>query len=137
MFLFIFETKRNSMSRGRAEREEDSESEAGSRLWAVSTEADTRLELTDCEIMTWAEVRRLTNWATPVPQLCPTLMQAYARVKREKSINWWSICFHLFLRHQLFFLPYTPLLPSYSLPQIWRKPLHIYLYILKTQHITK
>ena len=40
------------MSRGGAEREGDTESEAGSRLRAVSTEPDTGLELTRCEIMT-------------------------------------------------------------------------------------
>ena len=40
------------MSRGGAEREGDTESEAGSRLPAVSTEPDVGLELTNCEIMT-------------------------------------------------------------------------------------
>ena len=35
-----------------AEREGDTEAEAGSRLWAVSTEPDAGLELTSCEIMT-------------------------------------------------------------------------------------
>ena len=40
------------MSRGGAEREEDTESEAGSGLRAVSTEPDTGLELTNVEIMT-------------------------------------------------------------------------------------
>ena len=46
------------MSRGGAERERekerkrDTESEAGSRLRAVSTEPDTGLELTNCEITT-------------------------------------------------------------------------------------
>ena len=40
------------MSRGGAEREGDTESEAGSRLGAVSTELHMGLELTDCEIMT-------------------------------------------------------------------------------------
>ena len=43
---------RDSMSRGGAEREGDTESEAGSRLRAVSTEPDAGLELTDREIMT-------------------------------------------------------------------------------------
>ena len=33
-------------------REGDAESEAGSRLWAVSTEPDAGLELTNREIMT-------------------------------------------------------------------------------------
>ena len=58
---------RQSMSGGGAKREGDAESEAGSRLWAVSTEPDTGLELTDCEIMTWAEVGRSTDWATQAP----------------------------------------------------------------------
>ena len=40
------------MNRGRSEREGDTESEAGSRLRAVSTEPDAGLELTDREIMT-------------------------------------------------------------------------------------
>ena len=42
------------MSRGGAEREreQDTESEAGSMLCAVSTEPDMGLELINCEIMT-------------------------------------------------------------------------------------
>ena len=40
------------MRGGGAEREGDAESEAGSRLPAVSTELDVGLELTDREIMT-------------------------------------------------------------------------------------
>ena len=40
------------MTRGDAEREGDTESEAGSRLRAVSTEPDAGLELMDREIMT-------------------------------------------------------------------------------------
>ena len=39
------------MSRGGAERDGDTESEAGSRLRAVSTEPDVGLELTNREIM--------------------------------------------------------------------------------------
>ena len=50
--MFIFE--RQSVSEGGAEREREgvTESETGSRLQSVSTEPDTRLELTNCEIMT-------------------------------------------------------------------------------------
>ena len=40
------------MSGGGAEREGDTESEAGSRLRAVRTEPDAGLELTDREIVT-------------------------------------------------------------------------------------
>ena len=45
----------------------DTESDAGSRLWAVSSEPDAGLRPTDREIMTWAEVGRLTHWATEAP----------------------------------------------------------------------
>ena len=57
------------MNGGGSERERDTESETGSRLWAVSTVPDAGLELMDREIMTWAEVGRLTDWATQAPPL--------------------------------------------------------------------
>ena len=44
------------------------ESEAGSSLRAVSTEPNAGLELMDREIMTWAKVGGLTDWATQAPQ---------------------------------------------------------------------
>ena len=56
------------MNRGGAEREGDTESETGCGVWAISLEPDAGLELTDHEIMTWAEVGRLTDWTTQVPQ---------------------------------------------------------------------
>ena len=68
--MFIYFWERQSMSGGGAEREGDTESEAGSRLWAISTEPNAGLEPTSCEIMTWdawAEVWRSTDWATQVP----------------------------------------------------------------------
>ena len=43
---------KKSVSEGGAEREGDTESEAGSRLRAISTEPDAGLEPTDCEIVT-------------------------------------------------------------------------------------
>ena len=43
---------RERASRGEAQREGDTQSEAGSRLQAVSTEPDTGLEPTNSEIMT-------------------------------------------------------------------------------------
>ena len=58
--------EKQSVSEGWAEWEGDTESEAGSRLWVVSTKPNTELEHTDHKIMTWAKVRYLTNWATLV-----------------------------------------------------------------------
>ena len=69
MFIFERERERERMSRGGVEREKDTESEAGSRLWAVSTEPDVGLELANQEIMTWAEVGRSINWATQAPRI--------------------------------------------------------------------
>ena len=61
-FLFIFEReKETGCEQGRAERQGDPEAEAGSRLWAVSTEPNAGLKPTNSEIMTWAKVGRLTD----------------------------------------------------------------------------
>ena len=55
------------MGGGGVEGEGDTESKAGSRLWAVSMEPDVGLKLMDREIMTWTEIGRLTYWATQEP----------------------------------------------------------------------
>ena len=47
IYSFLRDREKQSMSGGKAEREGDTESEAGSRLWADSTEPDARLKLTD------------------------------------------------------------------------------------------
>ena len=67
MFIYFGESEAQSVSRGGAEREGDTESEAGSRFWAVSTEPDAGLAPVNSEIITWAEVGHLTNWATQAP----------------------------------------------------------------------
>ena len=66
VFIYFWNRERQSMNRGGAEREGDTESEAGSRLWAVSTEPDVGLEPTNCEITPWAGATCLTDWATQV-----------------------------------------------------------------------
>ena len=53
--------------KGQREKEGDPESDAGSKLQAVSTELGARLKLTNWEIVTSAEVRHLTDGATQVP----------------------------------------------------------------------
>ena len=64
MFIYFWEREtKHESGRGR-EKEGDTESEADSRLRAVSTGPDAGLEPTNREIMTWAEVGRLTDWAT-------------------------------------------------------------------------
>ena len=68
MFIYFWkrETKHQQWGGG-AEKEGDTESEAGSRLQVVSTESNAGLELTSCEILTWAEDRRSTDWDTQIP----------------------------------------------------------------------
>ena len=66
--MFIYFWERDKAWAGEGQREGgDTESEAGSRLWPVSTEPDVGLEPTNSEIMAWAEVGRLTYSATPAP----------------------------------------------------------------------
>ena len=69
MFIFERESPSEQAWAGEGQTEGDTECEAGSKLWALSTEPDRGLELTNWEIMTWAEVKHLTNWATQVPQI--------------------------------------------------------------------
>ena len=59
--MFIFLKERQGVSRGGAESEGDTESEAGSRPRAASKEPDAGLELMNHEITTWAKVGRLTD----------------------------------------------------------------------------
>ena len=64
------------MREGQRERETQPLKQAPSSE-LVSTEPDMRLKPTKCGIMTWAEVRRLTDRATQAPQgassLIPTI----------------------------------------------------------------
>ena len=75
------------MNGGGSEREGDTESETGSRLWAVSTEPDAGLELTDREIMTWAEVGRPTDQATQVHLNLNDNLSILKMQARSKSIS--------------------------------------------------
>ena len=52
MFIYFCDTERQSVSGEGAEREGVTESEADSRLQAVSTEPDLGLKLMKCEIVT-------------------------------------------------------------------------------------
>ena len=74
--VYLFLKERDRARVDEEQREGDRESEAGSRLWAVSTEPDAGLELMNHEIMTWAEVRCSIDWATQVPQFCLFLSHA-------------------------------------------------------------
>ena len=65
--VYLFLRERDGVSRGGAEKEGDTESEAGFRLGAVSAEPNAGLEPTDGEIMTWAKVGCSTDWAAQLP----------------------------------------------------------------------
>ena len=70
MFIYFWERETETDTEHeweRAEGEEDTESKAGSRLRAVSTEPDAGLEPMNRKIMTWAEVGLPTDWATRAP----------------------------------------------------------------------
>ena len=64
--MFIFERKTAQTGEGQREGETQNPKQApGSKLSAQ--EPDAGLEPTNCEIMTWAEVGRSTDWATQAP----------------------------------------------------------------------
>ena len=64
MYVCMYWEREGMRWRG-TERERQSPKQApGSRLRAVSTEPGVGLELTNCEIVTWAELGLLTDWAT-------------------------------------------------------------------------
>ena len=74
LFLFIYffnvyfwERERQTDRQGGAEWEGDTESEAGSRLSAVSTEPESGAPTHKTQDVTWAKVGRLANWATWFP----------------------------------------------------------------------
>ena len=67
MFYFEREREGDSVWVGEGQREGDTESKVGSRLWTVSPEPDAALKPMNHEIMTWAEGGGLTDWTTQVP----------------------------------------------------------------------
>ena len=81
-FILFWEWK--STSGGGAERGRE---RIPSRLCVLSAEPDAGLELTSHEIMTWAEVRCLTDWATQVPQLLLCLKE---KLWIPERIAYWS-----------------------------------------------
>ena len=75
------------MCGGGAEREGDTESEAGSRVQAVGTEPDAEPKLTNHELMTWAEVGRSTDWATQAPQHSMLIILALKKRNENRVMN--------------------------------------------------
>ena len=65
--LFLRDRERQSVRGQGAERKGDTESRAGSRLWAVST-AQSLMQGSNALTVTWAEVRHLTDWDSQAPR---------------------------------------------------------------------
>ena len=87
VYLFILREKESTI-RGRAERHGERE-RILSRLHTVSAEPNMGLELTNREIMTWAEVGRSTDWAIQAPLIFP--------FKQNMSVLA-SVCMHVHVR---------------------------------------
>ena len=56
-----------------------------SRISAESSETQMEFELTNCEIVTWAEVRRFTYWATQVPPKQKSLINVVCMLPQPSS----------------------------------------------------
>ena len=77
------------MSREGAEREMETQNPKqapGSGL--ISTEPDVGLELMSCEIMTWAEVGCLTDWANQAPLLWYIILEQPIIFPTNLDISW-------------------------------------------------
>ena len=88
--MSIFERERETASGEGAEREGNTESEAGSRLWAVNTEPDMESEVRDSEIMTWAIVRHSTDWATQAAlghNISENLLSTTLLIKKKMNLS--------------------------------------------------
>ena len=66
--MFIFEMKRDRVWAGNGARERGRQNLKQAPGSELSAEPDMGLELTNHEIMTWAEVGHLIDWATQAPQ---------------------------------------------------------------------
>ena len=86
------ERERECANGGGAEREGDTESKAGSRLQAVSTEPVAGLKLTNREIMTLAKVGRLTDWATQEPQVTKYILNSKIKILLDFSEILKNVC---------------------------------------------
>ena len=88
-YLFLRQRETEHECRWGRERGGDTESEAGSRLWAVSTEPRLGLEITNREIMTWAEVGCSTDrapWAPRKTGLLKAAKDKSAQLLPQKNI---------------------------------------------------
>ena len=99
MFIYFWERETKTeteteteQGRGRERERQNLKQAPGSEL-AVSTEPDEGLEPTNHEIVTWAEVRRLTAWATQAPQHFQYLKQIHiAKNESCMIIAWGANC---------------------------------------------
>ena len=83
--IFIYFWEKTECEQGRSWGEGDTESEAGSRRWAASTEPDAGPELMNHEIMTWAKLRCSTDWATQAPQNLQILETGWSLIKQSNG----------------------------------------------------
>ena len=74
--MLISERERDRARVGEGQRERETQNpKQAPGSWAVSTEPDVGLKLKNREIMTWAQVGRSTDWATPAPRIYHFLNQ--------------------------------------------------------------
>ena len=95
---FIYFWERERERERERDREGDTESKAGSRLWAISPEPNVGLKPMNHEIMTWAEVRSSTDWATQEPQFITIIILEHSiapGLDNRYLDNWIILCLNL------------------------------------------
>ena len=110
--IYFWQRQWQCVSRGGAERDRNTESEAGSRLWAVSTEPNAGLKLVNYDIMTRAKVGRLSNWATQASLNIHFKNIVIITIAQRVLFIWLSHIFYLFIALPSF-------LPSFRTVPLW------------------
>ena len=82
-----------------------------SRLCIVSTEPDAGLELTNCEIVTWAQIKGLMLKPTE-PARCSSNISDSDPVVPSKFLMWVALKPTLYVYISLFYLPFMLYLPQ-------------------------
>ena len=94
-FIYFWE-RETEHEWGERQRDGDTKSETGSRLWAVSTEPYMGHQPMNFEIMNWAEVACLTNWATQAPPGVGFLNWIFWVPINETNSSWFKLKWEIY-----------------------------------------
>ena len=118
-YVYLFLRERERESKAESELSDLERKRGRHRIWAVSTQSDAGLELMNLEIMTWVEVRCLTEWATQAALTLLFLLrvEVYLWVVGYQNLKMhWSL-FSIYIRVKVlkhYVSPWLYFIPSFG-----------------------